>query len=251
MHKKKYEISYDKYIIIDEDLGIHLEDHGVYKKIPSDIYSCLNNPLYETKVDKNCKLEKIFSLEEGVRNGIALELYDTGAVYWQGYYKKGVLHGPSRYFTKEGNILSVTWFFDGNEQGESYQYYMSSKVASVTHYKDGKMHGLQQFFYENGALKSTMNYQNGIIDGDVVLYFKDGKVKRKCSFSEGKKQGVDIIFGENQIVLDEGMYHQGNPCGIHTRRYDSGKLKEQICYSSNNTCSKKVWDEFGELVIGG
>ena len=96
-----------------------------------------------------------------------------------------------------------------------------------------------------------MNYNNGVIEGDVYLYFDDGKIKRKCSFLQGIKQGVDIIFNRNEVVLDEGMYEQGIPCGTHIRRYDCGKMKEEIAYSSDKkTFSKKVWDEFGQLVIG-
>jgi len=245
MHEKKYEISCDTYILIDEDLGVHLEDQYKHKEIPLDLSSCVQDPSYDTKLDPYGRVEKIYSLSEGLRDGMAQELYDNGAVYWQGYYKKGLLHGPSRYFTKEGSILSVTWYFDGREQGESYQYYISSKVASITRSKDG----LQEYYYESGAVKSSMNYNHGVIEGDVFLYFEDGKIKRKCFFLQGIKQGVDIILNRNEVVLDEGMYDKGVPCGTHIRRYDCGKIKEEIAYSPDKkTFSKKVWDEYGQLI---
>jgi hypothetical protein len=59
MHNKKYEISCDRYILIDEDLGIHLEDEHVCKKIPLDLtHYAQNDPCYETKVDLSGRVER-------------------------------------------------------------------------------------------------------------------------------------------------------------------------------------------------
>ena len=121
------------------------------------------------------------------------------------HYHKNVLHGPSLFYLKNGNLLSSTWFYEGKRYGKAYQYYNSSKLYSVNRYIADNLEGQQIYYYENGNIRTIMTYKNGNLDGEVKLFYDNSKLKRFLIFENGKKNH-DNIFDENEKIIDEQSF---------------------------------------------
>jgi len=159
--QEKYETKDDHFWILDEELGIDLEDS-----------------LGEE--------EKGFFLNEKPRYVV--------------YRKKGLLHGPSIFYAKNGQLLSQTWYFQGKKQGKVRRYYPTNQLYSLERYIDGMAHLIHEFYYLDGLLKTSISYDRGQFHGKTKLFWPDGNLKRECQFSHGKKQW-DKIYDEKGELL--------------------------------------------------
>jgi antitoxin component YwqK of YwqJK toxin-antitoxin module len=165
--KEKYQISDNKLEIIDLELKINLTSElPIEKKIE----------YYENK--------KIFSVM---------------------HFNKGLLHGPSFFYSKEGILLAASWFFNGKRVGKSYHYYNSSKLYSLNRYIDDQFEGEQLYYYEDGSIKTIMNYKDGKLNGDTKLFYENKKLKRHLIFENDQKT-FDNIFDENGKIIDEKSF---------------------------------------------
>ncbi len=153
-----YEIKDGRYLLLDEELGINF--HG---------------PFEGTAVQEH---------------------YPSGKIQSESYYLENALHGPSKFFSEEGILLSKSWFLFGLQQGKIWHFYASGKLYSVERFKHGLREGLQEYFYEDGTPKTVMHYEKGELHGEVRLYFPNGQIKREILFSHGIKQEHDQIGNE-------------------------------------------------------
>lgn len=112
--------------------------------------------------------------------------YPEGTIKMKCFYKEGLLHGPSTFFSESGQVTTQTWFLQGKQEGKAFGFYKSGAKAYVQRFCDGRWEGLQEYWYENGNVKTSMTYLDGELDGDVLLYFPNGQLKRKLTFSSGK-----------------------------------------------------------------
>jgi len=164
---EKYQLNENELIIYDEDLSIDLKS--------------------------NLKVEK-------------KELYyEDKRLLAENYYHKKLLHGPSIFYTKNRDILSITWFFEGKKNGIAKKYYSSKKLYSIEKYVDDKMQKEQIYYFEDGSIKTIMNYDMGLLHGEVKLFYENEKLKRHLIFEKGKKI-QDNIFDEKEKLVDETKF---------------------------------------------
>lgn len=168
MHER-YELAQKRFYIIDQELSLHLE--GALEDL------------------RLCK-----------------EHYENGALKHEAYYLKDQLHGPSTFFSREGTLLSETWFFLGEKQGKVRKYYSSKALYSIERYRDGLFEGKQEYYYDNGLLKTLLHYEKGLLHGETLLYWPSGSLKRKCLFLLGQKKGWDRIWDEEGKLIEEEEY---------------------------------------------
>lgn len=121
------------------------------------------------------------------------------------YYSAGQLHGPSKYFTKEGNLLSLTWFYQGKKEGKLLRYYQSGQLYCIERYLEGNPHLTQEYFYREGQKKTLIQYDHGKYHGKIQLFWPHGILKRECIFISGVKIGCDKMYDEqgNLVVLNK------------------------------------------------
>ena len=247
MTKKHYELDKGRYLLIDPELDLHVEEDFSFSSFPLDIKQCKDREEFEVHFDADGEVEIVYSIVDGLKQGPSRHFHPGGKLKWEGYYKEGMLHGPSKYFSEMGILLSITWFYEGRQEGIAYQYTIHGSLFSKLCFKKGVFHRSQEYYYEDGSLKSLLQYENGLLHGDVELLFEDGTPKRTCHFIHGKKHGLDQIFSKDKILLDEGFYENGLPVGLHRRRFPNGALREEIHYHTPTQFEKKEWDEKGEL----
>ena len=67
--------------------------------------------------------EEVFQLNYAEQIDPSLDVqksfYPSGAIKTKVHYKEGRLHGPSLFFTEEGQLLAQSWFWEGLKEGES------------------------------------------------------------------------------------------------------------------------------------
>lgn len=111
----------------------------------------------------------------------------------------GKLHGPCRYFSKEGTLLSETIFWMGKKMGVSTKYYPSKKLYAKELYSDGKKEGLHEFYFPDGTLRMHLPYKDDLLDGTVKLFWENGEKKRVVTFSLGEKIGKDLMYRKEEL----------------------------------------------------
>lgn len=139
---------------------------------------------------------------------------ESDSLFSSTFYSKGEMHGPSLFFTKDGECLAKSWFYHGVLQGKAYKYYLNGKIYSIQRYRNGLMDGKQEFFYEDGSIKTLLNYTHGYLDGLAVLFWKNGMKKREATFIQGNKQGNEQIWDESGKLIDSGEYEMGKKVSL-------------------------------------
>lgn len=114
-----------------------------------------------------------------VREGQMLLFYPSSKLKMENFYKDGDLHGPSTYYSEQGEILYKGWFIDGVQQGKCWKYYFQGALYCIETYLDGCLHGSQQYYYPDGTLKTKLCYSHGKLKGNAILYNPSGTIERK------------------------------------------------------------------------
>lgn len=142
------------------------------------------------------------NLEDNI-DGIREErlLYENGATRSLCYIKENHLHGPSRFFSVEGTLLSETWFWMGQRQGICRFFYPSGAIYAKLFYRDNRKTGRHEYFYENGQVKTIEEYDRGALSGEIALYWPNGQCKRRCHFINGKRKEADQCWSEDGTPL--------------------------------------------------
>lgn len=225
-------------VISDPGLGLYFEDAF--------------SPEIVKQRPENVKEEAHFvyaSLEEGVPEGECL-LYDgDGWLKGRWFYKKGKLHGPSRLYGPQGEVLAEGWFFEDERQGINLQYYPSGKLYSIQRFKNGMQQGMQEFFYENGRMKTKYFFSNGFLDGKVELYYANGNPKRELSYLQGKRHGIEKHWLENGLLVRVAEYDHEEPVGTARHWYRNGQLKtERVYLDKEGNFDFRRWNRKGKLI---
>jgi antitoxin component YwqK of YwqJK toxin-antitoxin module len=129
--------------------------------------------------------------------------YPSGAPQTECFYQNNLLHGPSRFFSENGYLLSETWFWKGHKQGIARIYYASGALYALLRFRNGKKTALQEYFYENGHPRTRETLLDGVLHGDTQLFWPNSQVKRSCSFVQGKRRGLDQIWSASEQLLSE------------------------------------------------
>lgn len=117
------------------------------------------------------------------------------------FYSCGQLHGPSEYFSREGRLLSLTWFFKGMKIGKLHRYYLDGTLYCIERYFEGRPHLTQEYFYPNGQIKTLLRYEHGKYHGKMELFWPSGKLKRECIFIQGVKTQENNIYDQKGNLI--------------------------------------------------
>ncbi len=147
---QRYEMHHTRLRIIDEELGLYIED--------------------------------VFDASQ-----IVVKREDRdGSLYRLVTYLDTVLHGPSLYYGKEGILLSSSWFCRGVREGKTRMYYPNGRLYALEGFVQGQREGAHRYYDREGTLRTLLNYKKGALEGDMEIYSAEGSLKRKTSFSQGK-----------------------------------------------------------------
>ena len=147
----------------------------------------------------------IYSLKTGnLYTGTAIELYEDGTKFCEGYYEDGLMNGLWSYFYTNGVLKTKGRFFHGNgenrhkvsgvpqngREGNWFVYYSTGNLHAKYKYKNGNFDKDRLEWYNNGNKKIEMHYINEIPHGPRLEWYKYGQKKLIYFYSYGAKTGT-------------------------------------------------------------
>lgn len=193
--------------------------------------------------------------EEGVKQGLWKEYYDTGELRsegkyedgvrvgdWKYYYKngkteqkgkyvKGKPEGDWRWFHENGNPWREEVYFKGREDGASVEYNDTGLVVAKGEYIEGEKAG--KWVYEYGDHREEGSYKDGLRDGEWKSWYKNGDLSFEGKYVNGLEEGKHKWYYDNKKVREEGKYILGSKEGVW-KKYDSDGIEAiEITYLNN------------------
>ncbi len=157
-------------------------------------------------------------LANGKRNGLWLELYESGNLKAEGYYENGNKIGVWTWYYESVDDIrnkSIEGKFDreGHETGAWTFWFPNGKVAEKGSFVNGRRSGLWVEYWENGKVKAEGYYQEGREIGIWTYYRQDGnKLSQGMYDGKGKKIGIWKNWDKYHMLteVDEGVSELGN-----------------------------------------
>ena len=121
-----------------------------------------------------------YQLKKDKKKHVVRGYYQSGALEFVAYYKKGELDGVVR------------------------EYYENGVLKAEIPYKENRRHGLARFYYENGMLMGKIKYKRGRETGEAKFYDENGiltgttprlkrRLRRAKRYEARKKSAADSI----------------------------------------------------------
>jgi antitoxin component YwqK of YwqJK toxin-antitoxin module len=181
---------------------------------------------------------------KGTPEGIRRE-YDTTGKIIKGYvFRNGILifegvtdenglrQGLWKEFYETGELRSEGHYLNSNPTGK-WKYYLTDKTVEITgqYDKKGQKTGYWVWYYPDGSPLLEENWEAGKLEGDYVEYDEKGGIIAKGQYVYGEKDG-DWSFKHN-LITEKGNYYEGNQQGIWKSWYENGNLYSEIEYDQD------------------
>lgn len=180
--------------------------------------------------------------------------------------------------TENNDIVEISFFKDGINDGVSYSYYLNGDLKSVTTYKKGTIEGPQLLYRPNGNLESEQVFENNSLvnekyydkngkitkeyhfnklrNGILKKYYKDTEKMSSTSTVMLRKDKVDnvekmsfIFDGETKVFREDGtlmailQYKDGSLEGLSQKfYYPNGKIQYYVVVAGDDIKDFKVKD---------
>lgn len=122
-------------------------------------------------------------------------------------YKNGKKNGPSKVYTKEKVLDTLTHYKDNVREGQYISYFENGKIFSLCTYVDGLIEGKYIFYHENGKLLEERYYKKGKINGVVTSYWENGNLKSTVENKDGRKHGIAKYYRSDGSFEGELKYN--------------------------------------------
>lgn len=196
--------------MLPKEFGVLIDKNtlqvGIFKK--GEIYEG-NVHIYQKKGDKYVPYY-IGDLKKKRFDNIG-DLYESGALVYSGFWKKGSKHG----FGKEymNNYMIYDGEFSNNQRDGMGKEYCNNILIYNGEWKDGKRDGYGTLYSDNGIVKYKGEWKDGLYHGDGKLYEKgkciDGKWKEgrnvetfSVSLIEQIQRTKELLIGKEDDADD-------------------------------------------------
>lgn len=114
------------------------------------------------------------------------------------------------YDSKEGYLISKSYYVNGLKNGEENYYYKKGSLQSSRNYLDGETNGPSVSYFENGRKSSEGLYNHGKLDGVSLEWFENGQIREISHYENGLRIGWQREYLENGTILYEVNLVNGN-----------------------------------------
>jgi len=136
----------------DPDLRTHI-DTTTYKGRPYTGFA------YETWIGRR-RLHKLMYFIGGHKTGTERHWYDSGNLWIEREYSKGLPHGEWRQWFESGKVKALGYYTNGQSDGEFWSWYDNGQLAEYNVIKAGQ-DVTQKTFIKDGAIYNNYVYHNG------------------------------------------------------------------------------------------
>lgn len=138
----------------------------------------------------NGMVNTIADIENGMLNGIRIEIDTRGNVKRQNMYLNDKLDGLQLKYGNSGRIELKANYKNGVLDGEFIKYNNNGKMQESCVYVNGKKHGEAAWYYSSGKISMSYPYVNGEINGTAKKYYDiSGEIKSQVNFENSKMIG--------------------------------------------------------------
>ncbi|MEY5047109.1 MAG: hypothetical protein RLZZ175_468 [Bacteroidota bacterium] len=191
--------------------------------------------------------------EFGETDSTSIWYYPSGKVEAKIKFEADQKHGPSIYYSEQGDIVVEKIFEKGELVSFAYyksdgkkveekiskgeyklkSYYANGKLSAEEDLVDGNYSGKRIQYYPNGSLQIVRNYNNNIQEGEELNYYSNGKVKSSEIYFNGELHGPAKYYRQDGKLEREENYILGEKHG-EFKYYDlTGKLIKTVKYVLN------------------
>ncbi len=197
------------------------------------------------------KLTRIENFNDGLRNGIAVDIDQRGYLVSETYYANDLMEGTARKYFYGTNPASTIDYAHGKITGKKKIYYENSagKLLEESEYKDDVKNGSSNFYSLNGDPIAEYNYVNNMLQGVQKSYYPGKKLMSEQEFTDNLENGFFKEYYENGKLKSEGTYQNGSLNGPWKEYDEDGKLKAQGNYSNGEKEGKWLdYDTAGKVI---
>ena len=148
---------------------------------------------------------------QGEKIGTWKTFYPDGTLKEEEYYRNGVLHGVSRFFSESGMRINERVYREGQLIEEGIQMIVEP-IELISYYEDGI------------TMSRKGRYLDSIPIGDHIFFNREGISERFVRYSE-RRTGVRVLEG----TVDEN----GVRNGIFEAFFETGELQSRVRWVNN------------------
>ncbi len=182
-----------------------------------EVKTTLHKEYFDPETKKNLRIERsvVQYSDDSIKNhGVYREFYESGQVFVEGHFDRGVPADDWKYFHENGSeAKSVSYeegllsgvvenrradgtlktrheFARGKRMGTWETYDKTGELLlREEHYLDGTPDGLWQTWHTNGQKKQQTPFVNGHKHGTIIQWSEEGRKKAEVAFTKGKRHG--------------------------------------------------------------
>ena len=177
----------------------------------------------------------VTTYDNGVRNGLFLDIRRTGQVENLNYYRNDLLDGPARRFMPGGVIVEESYYSDGIRSGAFTKWYANGRVQEQSNYNNNLRDGKTVYFLENGSKVAEYYYNRGKLDGDAIVYGENGRISEFGSYLNDEQVGIWKEYYADGTLKAEGKYLNGEKTGTWKQYDEKGNPKPSIQYQTKKS----------------
>lgn len=167
-------------------------------------------------------------------------------------YKHGIINGPYRQWTREGDLITQGQFVDGYKQGYWIEpnnrevYYVDGKPWNVINRWFYSLHELSKdMFVDSGGLGS-ITIKSGRYE-KYILFYPNGLKEKEIEESEN---GPYTVWYDNDQIEIDGYYEDDLKWGTWTEYYRNGKIRSKGEYFNGVRVGEwEFYDESGNRTV--
>lgn len=178
--------------------------------------------------DTNGNVVKSYIFHEGIKLGEGV-VDDNGKKQglWKEFYESGALKAKGKYL-------------NGRPIGDWTYFYETGQTEIIGAYtKKGKKDGQWWWYYPDESVLAFENYEDGDLDGYCFTIAINGDTLTKGTYSMGVETGKWYYLNDSVLIV--GKYIDGNKEGIWKTYYPNGKIKIEERYFNDLLDGKVIY----------
>lgn len=169
---------------------------------------------------ENGQVESSGHFVNDLSEGVCTKYNEQGVKTAEWKELAGHMHDTLRYWHDNGKLKQISFYQEGDKQGEERNYTPTGALESNGEYKDGLMHGTWTLYSGSNYQRST--YVNDVRNGPYVAKYTDevfGVMFMKGQYENGLETGLWQFTDEDGNLLRTLQMDNGKPNGYEITYY--------------------------------
>lgn len=151
------------------------------------------------------------------QNSYASTYYENGKLMSMGKYVNQKKDSIWVYMDQWGNYVSKESYKSGKKHGKCIDFYPFNprfdqgrpQILEITFYQEGEKDGEYQRFYKNGKVLKEGKFSLGELEGKVTTYYPTGTKRTEIHYKHGLKHGYTMNYDGNGKLTSKQYFIKG------------------------------------------